>query len=390
MRVLHVTGTYLPVKGGGPYYIHYLSKYLEDMGHDCLVVTTDMGGEIETETTDTLRSRSVEVAGAPMSPTYPFLLYKAVKKFDPDVIHGNYPLPLYPDIGLALSKISDVPFVLTCHGSFENSLESVAGVVGTCYNNTVLRATLRLSDCIHMSNHGIPSEIQMYQGYREKTEFIPIGVDTDWFDPRKVDKKREVQGECEGVASPYRKREGEHVVLYVGSFRRYKGLEYLVRAFEDMGSDSNLVLIGDRPRKNELENLASELGVSDRVEFHPHVSDAELRRAYRYADVFVLPSPSILESLGMVAMEAMAMEIPTVVTRGSGIGHVLEGEDVGCVVEPHSSGEIEEKVSSLLEDEDTRKRRGKACRKYVVDNLSWDYVIDDYIEMYRELTGGQD
>lgn len=375
MRVLHVTGTFLPVKGGGPYFVHYLTRHLEREGHQCHVVTTDVGGTPNEPTVSTTRSPAVTVAGAPLSPTFPVALYRAIRSFDPDVIHANYPLPLYPDVAALLASGRDTPLVLTAHGAFEMSLTSPIGVFGSVYNRTLLRVTLGLTDCVHVSNDAI---LEAYDFYRRAadTRVVPIGVDTDWFDPESVSGQ-----------PPYETGPDEGTVLYVGALRRYKGLSDLLDAFDDLQSraDAQLVVVGDGPRRERLQQRVRELGITEDVQFVGHVDDDALRRAYAHADVFVLPSPSIRESYGMVALEALAMGLPTVVTRGSGIGRVLDASKAGTVVSPNSPRDLADAIATLLTDTTRAAEESRAGRRVAVERFAWSSLVDDYVGLYRSV-----
>lgn len=374
MRILHVSGTFLPVKGGGPYYVHYLSKFLERHGHTCRVATTVADGPPDRETVPTDRSPAVSIAGAPIAPTFPVSLWRTIQSFSPDVIHANYPLPFYPDMAAVLGSLTGVPIVFTCHGAFEMSLDSVVGAVGTVYNNTLLRGTLRLADRVHVSNRGILEAFDFYRQHEAKTNVIPIGVNTEWFDPTTVD----------GPA-PYRTDSTEKTVLYVGSFRRYKGLPNLMEAFAQVNekADVQLVMVGDGPERQRLVYIAEDHNLTDSVQFVGQVNDHALRRAYAHADVFVLPSPTIRESLGMVAMEAMAMEVPTVVTAGSGIGNVLAGEDAAEVVKPDCPDAIADALTDLLDDEAEAKAVSATGRELIESRFAWKSVVEEYEEMYN-------
>lgn len=96
MKVLHATGPFLPTKGGGPYFVHYLTQHLAEKGDDCLIVTTGYGKTTDVETVPVKRARSQTVAGFPVSPTYPLVLRRALKTFNPDIIHTHYPLFFFP------------------------------------------------------------------------------------------------------------------------------------------------------------------------------------------------------------------------------------------------------------------------------------------------------
>lgn len=376
MRILHVTGTFLPIKGGGPYYVHHLSTQLERAGHDCRVVTTDAGGDPETETVPTVRARSLSVADFPVAPAFPRSLYRTIKRFQPDVIHANYPLPLYPDLAALLARVRSIPLLLTSHGALEMRLDSAIGLFGAVYNRTLLRGTLCLADHVHVSNDAILQAFEFLDRHREKTSVVPIGVDTDWFDPAQIDGR-----------PPYRTAEGASTILFVGSFRRYKGLDSLIDAFAEVvpHHESRLVLIGDGPRGPAVQARIEDHGIESAVELVGHVSDEALRRAYAHADVFVLPSPTIRESYGMVAIEAMAMGVPTVVTHGSGIGQLLTDSPAGIVVEPNSVQALATELRSLLADPASRASEGRRSRRLVTDRFAWSQVIDEYLELYETL-----
>lgn len=374
MRILHVIGSFLPVKGGGPYYVHHLSRHLERLGHECLVVTTDVTGTEPTiETVETRRATAKTVAGLPVAPSFPLELRRAIRSFDPDVVHGNYPLPLYPDVAALAARRYDVPYVLTAHGALEMDLGSFIGAFGAIYNRTQLQGTLGLSDRIHVSNGAMLDHIDVLGRHRKKTTVVPIGVDTEWFDPQVV------SGE-----PPYTARDDESVVLFVGAFRRYKGLSYLVDAFAQLEEEqTRLVLVGDGSERDRVEQLVVRHDIEGSVELVGHVKDATLRRAYAHADVFVLPSPDISESYGMVVLEALSMGVPVVVTEGSGIGTVLRSRSYGRVVEPRSATALAEGIRRTLADRN--RRTSQEYNVQIAADFGWVGTAEEYVSLYRSV-----
>jgi glycosyltransferase involved in cell wall biosynthesis len=86
---------------------------------------------------------------------------------------------------------------------------------------------------------------------------------------------------------------GEAVILYVGYFRRAKGVQELLHAFRDVcggGQRVRLLLVGDGPQRDELVGLARELGIASKVGFVGYVQQEALGPFYTAADVFVLPT----------------------------------------------------------------------------------------------------
>ncbi|MXR19470.1 glycosyltransferase family 4 protein [Halobacterium bonnevillei] len=375
MRVLHATGTFLPVKGGCPYFIHHLTRHLEQCGDTCRVVTTDQGGDVTADTVATDRSGSRKVAGFPVSPGYPLTLRRAIADFEPDIVHTHYPLPFFPETAALCAELADVPLVLTCHGAFEMNWTSLIGAFGSIYNRSLLHASLRAADRIHVSNDAIPGEFGLFDRYKSKLTTVPMGVDTAWYDPDAVD------GD-----PPYPIDSGTMVVLFVGTFRRYKGLDTLIAAFDQIeGIDSRLVLVGDGPLREDVKEAVTERGLGGRVTITGHLNDETLRRAYAGADAFVLPSPTMSESFGLVALEAMAMGLPTLVTSESGVGRVLAQETAGIVVEPNAPETLAREIESILTNKQRYQGQVKAGKTLVADRFAWKSIVECYRTLYREV-----
>lgn len=133
------------------------------------------------------------------------------------------------------------------------------------------------------------------------------------------------------------------IVLSLGRLARNKGYDLLIRAFAEVAarsSDARLYLAigGERLDAAEQQlllgcrNLATELGLAERVTFAGFVPEADIADLYRAADVFVLPSR--YEPFGMTAIEAMACGTPTVVTTHGGLFRVLRFGISGLFADP--------------------------------------------------------
>jgi glycosyltransferase involved in cell wall biosynthesis len=334
------------------------------------VVTTDPGDGL-LERSDVYRAPAKKVAGAPVAPTFPALLYSVARDFRPDVIHGYYPLPFYPDVAAAYARLSGTPFVLTCFGAWESTLDSLIGTMGFAYNNTVLRATLRTADAVHTLSPGVLSQIDTYDGFEDLFHVIPPGVDVTDFDPENVN-----------VDPPFNRDEDAEVLLFVGVLRRYKGMQTLLEAVDQIREerDIKLAVVGEGPREQAIRETISRNGLKDTVDLMGHVSNAELLAAYAGADAFVLPSPNIRESFGVVVSEALAMDTPVIATEGSGSGTYLAERDIGTVVEPANATALANGIQRTL-DED----RVSEMRSFVEEKLAWSSVVDDYEDLYESV-----
>ncbi len=133
-------------------------------------------------------------------------------------------------------------------------------------------------------------------GVEARIEIVPSGIDVERFAAGRRDER---------VRARLRIRESERMVLFVSRLAREKNVDLLLEAFADANDPAlRLVIAGDGPARDELENRAIELGVRDMVIFLGAVERDVLPDLYASADAFVFPSTS--ETQGLVQAEALA------------------------------------------------------------------------------------
>jgi glycosyltransferase involved in cell wall biosynthesis len=180
-------------------------------------------------------------------------------------------------------------------------------------------------------------------------------------------------------------------VLFVGRLVERKGVIHLIEALGTMQDrpHTRLVIVGDGPERPRLEARARQLGLSERVVFRGRVSDAELRRAYEGADVFVLPSVldsrGDTEGLGVVLLEAMNYGVPVVASRIGGIVDIVTDNETGVLVPPGDSGALGGALQALLADPARARSLGEAGRRRLTERFSWDAIVARYDALYRNL-----
>lgn len=153
-------------------------------------------------------------------------------------------------------------------------------------------------------------------------------------------------------------------VLSVARQYPRKRTDVLLRAVPELAeriSDVRVRIVGDGPELPALEELARELGVTDRVVFRGRIPDGELAREYAGADVFCLPSEQ--EAYGIAAVEAMAAGLPVVAARAAALPEVVDEGVDGLLVEPGRAGPLTDALVRLLRDPGLRERMGRAGRR---------------------------
>jgi colanic acid/amylovoran biosynthesis glycosyltransferase len=149
-----------------------------------------------------------------------------------------------------------------------------------------------------------------------------------------------------------------------------KGHAFLIRAMKllvDQGHDLELRLAGDGPRKEQLTNLADDLGISDRVSFLGFLTEDEVIRELQDSDLFVLPS--FVEGLPVSAMEAMAVGVPVIATNIAGTSELIEDGRTGLLVRPSDSEALADAVIRMINNYDFRLRAAELGRKKVTDEF---------------------
>jgi len=161
-----------------------------------------------------------------------------------------------------------------------------------------------------------------------------------------------------------------------GRLVEQKGFKYLLEAAREI--NSTVVILGRGPQERKLKKSAPEnvVFITDRVSEH------ELACLYKAAKAFILPS--LYEPFGMVLVEAMAMETPVVGTTVGGIPEIIT-PDTGILVPPRNPTAIAEAINSLLASPAKARRMGKAGRKRVEKNFTWDQTAEGYERIYSEL-----
>lgn len=158
-------------------------------------------------------------------------------------------------------------------------------------------------------------------------------------------------------------RAGRFDVLYVGRLEPKKNVGYLLDAFKilvNQRANAELWIAGTGFEENKLRRQVRSMGLLDKVSFLGQVAHNALPALYTAADVFV--QPSVLETQGLVVMEAMRFRRPVIVTNKiiSAQDLVEEGKN-GYIVDPHSPQDLADKPTHLYDTPALRRQMGEVA-----------------------------
>jgi N-acetyl-alpha-D-glucosaminyl L-malate synthase BshA len=179
---------------------------------------------------------------------------------------------------------------------------------------------------------------------------------------------------------------GESIIVHISTFRPIKRImdciEILAR-LRKAGLGIRLVMCGDGPERADAEVLAARLGVAGDVIFAGQQPQSMIREYLSIADLLLLPSQS--ESFGLVALEAMACEVPVIATRVGGLPELIDDGVTGLLfgvgdLEAMSAGALR-----LLRDPATRQQFGHRGRQAAISRFSTERIIPHYEALYGEV-----
>jgi glycosyltransferase involved in cell wall biosynthesis len=168
-----------------------------------------------------------------------------------------------------------------------------------------------------------------------------------------------------------------------------KAYDLLIKALavaHKQGLDLGLVLIGEGPERKNLERIASESGLTDRVLFAGSVSDEMKFKYLSAADIYALPS--LHEGFGIVLLEAMTCSLPIIATNKGGQTDIVKDGYNGILIPPSDEKALADAITTLASDAQKRNTIGKN-NKEDVKNYSMSAVAGRYLELFNKVIRDQ-
>ena len=172
----------------------------------------------------------------------------------------------------------------------------------------------------------------------------------------------------------------------IGTLRWEKGHEFLFDAWKQLidgnriPQDSQLLVVGDGPRKAELQRLASQ---TTGIQFLGQLSDTDTPRFLRSLDVFTLPS--VNEGFGIVIVEAMCAGLPVVSTQSGGIPEVIDHGHTGYLVTPKESTPLADAIAYLYNQKSEREAMGLRAVEEAKKRFTPTRYTEQLVDLYDRL-----
>jgi glycosyltransferase involved in cell wall biosynthesis len=180
------------------------------------------------------------------------------------------------------------------------------------------------------------------------------------------------------------------LLVFVGQIRPRKGPQVLIEALptiHEQHPKARAIFVGpDHDFVPELRRVAASLGVADAVEFVGAVSDEDLPAYYAAADVFIFPTMTTIECLGLSFVQAMFVGTPVIATRIAGAPEVIRDGHDGFLVDPGDAQALAQRVEQVLAlPPEALREIGLKGRERALELFDEEEVLDDLFRAYDRL-----
>jgi glycosyltransferase involved in cell wall biosynthesis len=375
MKLLFCNYEYPPLGGGGGVVNAQLAEELAQR-HEVTVLTSQALGLPKQETRNGVEVLRVpvlsrkEAAAASMLSMLAYLPSGArvgralLEERQFDVINTHFVVPTGP-LGAYLSARAGIPNVLTVHGGDLYDPSKASSPHRHLILRVLIRRLLERADAVVGQSKNTVENVHNYYIEDLDCELIPLGI----VRPKPPLQTRRDLGF----------KDNDKLLVTVGRLVARKAVPQLIELVAEADDPAvHLVIIGDGPKKPELEAQAKTLGVADRVHFAGFVEEQEKTDLLNAADLYV--STSQHEGFGLVFLEAMAAGLPVVCYDFGGQSDFLQHGVTGGLVPLNDREAFRREVELLLASPERRTRMGDDNRVRVET-----FYIDTCARGYEEL-----
>ena len=373
--------TCYPTYGGSGVVATELGIELAQRGHQVHFISYSQPIRL-TEPHPNIHFHEVVVSNYPLFEYPPYDLALATRMaevaayYELDLLHVHYAIPHSISAYLAREMLARqnkrLPFITTLHGTDIT-------LVGLDHSYLpITRFGINESDGVTaISNYLRDKTIQEFQPDRA-IEVIPNFVNCDVYMPLPAEEREKGRAR---YAQP-----GEKLLVHLSNFRPVKRTADVVRIFSRVAHEipAQLLMIGDGPDRSAAEWLAHRKGIHDRVHFLGKQSSVS--EILPLCDLLLMPSE--LESFGLVALEAMACQVPTIATQVGGVPELIEDGVTGRLLPVGDVDGMAGASLELLRDPSRLEEMKDAARRHARSRYCASKILPLYERFYERVLAG--
>lgn len=220
------------------------------------------------------------------------------------------------------------------------------------------------------------AEVLKRKGFHDPIHVVPLSIDPEIYQRNEPRRPR-------AIGDPF-------ILGYVGRLTEEKGPHLLIEALPGLPAYCRAVFVGNGPMRSTLEELATRLGIAERVTFKNGVPTQDVPREMQQMDAFVLPSltrPNWMEQFGRVLIESMACETPVIGSSSGEIPRVIG--DAGLIFQEGNVQDLSVRVRELLENPALYARLATQGRQRILEHYTNEQVAKKMYTAYQEIVGSK-
>lgn len=380
MRIAFFTDTYYPDLNGVSVSVSNFASKLRRKGHTVFIFAPKIKGKYKDTDEYLVRLSSVKIIpnSEPQiySPTiWPNKEFRKMfrEKFDIIHAHGNGPYSL---LGYSIAKIKRTPFVMTFHVIHTHYIHYIfkgkfitPKMIYFAFKTFAKRCKAVITPSLKMKN-----ELLKY-GVKKKIYVVPNFLDMERF-------KNKKSGYLHKLLNLPPKTP---LIVTVGRIGKEKNIDFILRVFKKLCENDrkpHMVVIGKGPEKNNLIDVAYDLGIMDRTHFTGAIDYESMPLVYKDATIFVFASYT--ETQGICVLEAAATGIPCVLNNDPAYKNMVINNKNGFLVALDEK-KFANKINLLLKDKSLRKQMSKKSIEIASTNFNAEKITDDLISIYSKV-----
>ncbi len=376
MRILLVTWEFPPeTVGGVGAHVDGLSKSLAKDGHEVCIFTLAAPGIVEDQVVAGVRiiRADVDLPWLPEDDAVGFVssgnhhliaLLAQLDDWRPDVVHSHDWRAAWA--GHTLATLCAVPLVTTFHstarGRHGGNVPDGDPATIHSVESWIANVSQRVICCSRFMQREV---IDGFELFPDQVQLIPNGVDVDIWAP---------------IGEQHRSR----LVLAWGRVQYEKGFQVLAQAIGRLRGrvpGIRCVIAGRGPYLPELQSQVDIEGVSDLVHLAGYVTDEELRSLLHEAGCVVIPS--LYEPFGIVALESLAANAPTIVARTGGLAEIMEDTEASLMFDPGNAKELATRIERVLMNPHVSQNMQSQGAEILHSRFSWDAIARSTVSAYE-------
>lgn len=305
----------------------------------------------------------------------------------PHILHAHSP-SLNAIAALSAGKKFGIPVVYEIRAFWEDAAvdHGTSSEGGLRYRLTRGLETyaIKHADAVTTICEGLRKDIVQRGISADKVTVIPNAVDIEKF---------AVGGIADAALKSELGLKDSRLIGFIGSFYAYEGLDILLRAFSMIltkAPDVRILLVGGGPQDASLRQLASDLGIADKVVFTGRVPHEQVQRYYDLLDVLIYPRLSMrLTDLvtPLKPLESMAQGRLLVASDVGGHLELIRDGETGVLFKAGDPQSLAEKVIDLFNKPERWSQLRAAGRSFVENERNWRVSVERYQSVYKKLAG---